>query len=242
MNRAVFINVTFDAVTSFNLTVASTSTLPLLIYGSHSMTYPLVYNLTNLTFVNNIACNSQKKKFSLRFALNVNKDNNLMSVTVSYSTFWFSNITVLNNICYTVIMLERGVYLNLANYSCVNNNNEQVTRGKNINQDFGACLDLINTRNATLSNISIVSCFSRMTTCGIKIYMESEKNRFSDFQEVVYFCMKAALILKQINMTNASFVNNTVSLTSVYKAGAALFVDSEVTLIVRINDSLFTVF
>jgi len=42
-------------------------------------------------------------------------------------------------------------------------------------------------------------------------------------------------------MTNATFINNIANLTSVFKGGAAVFVDSEVTLIVKIKDSFFQV-
>ena len=55
---AVFINVTFENITAFTVMYPvdpSLLTLPLVIYGEHSITYPLNYIFENVTFLNNIA-------------------------------------------------------------------------------------------------------------------------------------------------------------------------------------------
>ena len=105
-------------------------------------------------------------------------ENNLVSVLTSYSDFDLSLVNVTNNYCYTAFFFEKGNTLKMTNFSCLNLNSNQYSL------QFGSCLDLKNTRNATIQNIEINSCFSQTTACGIKIYLELETERNTLYNEV----------------------------------------------------------
>ena len=85
------------------------------------------------------------------------------------------NVKFVDNYCYSAVYLELVNVLNISNFSCINNNNNAYSRLKENAQDYGACLDIRNTHNASISNFSIVSCFSQTTACGLKIYYEKDK-------------------------------------------------------------------
>lgn len=105
-----------------------------------------------------------------------------MSVVASYSNLYLINISVIDNWCYSAFLFDKGSSVSITNFSCINNNNILILQGTN--QDFGSCLDLKNTRNATITNVEINSCFSQKTTCGIKIFLEIENDRNTPYNEV----------------------------------------------------------
>lgn len=119
--------------------------------------------------------------------------NNLVSVLTSYAFFEFSNVNITNNYCYTAILLEKGTYINSTNFTCINNNAIQYALDNP--QDFGSCLDLKNTRNGTIHNMLINSCFSQETTCGLKIYLEIETERNTLYNQVSFIILLIFLLI-----------------------------------------------
>lgn len=104
---------------------------------------------------------------------------------MSYSDFILIEIALSNNYCYTAILIEKGTNFSLTNFSCFNNNNNDFAMAHL--QEFGSCLDLKNTRNSSIQNFIINGCFSYTTTCGLKVFLEIEKERKSLYNEVLFF-------------------------------------------------------
>lgn len=69
--------------------------------------------------------------------------------------------------------LESVDYLIIENFACLNNNNNDFAKKRIM--EFGSCLDLKNTNNISITNITISSCYSQSTVCGQKFFYEKDK-------------------------------------------------------------------